>query len=51
MPNDIIIGAESFAVNSVEKLDDIVSRYNGKTVSLLVYRNERYININLDVDN
>ena len=51
LPNDIIIGAESFAVNSVEKLDDIVSRYNGKTVSLLVYRNERYININLDVDN
>ena len=51
LPNDIIIGAESFAVNSVEKLDDIVSRYNGKSVSLLVYRNERYININLDVDN
>ncbi len=50
LPNDIIIGIESFAVNSAERLNDIVSSHSGKTVSLLVYRNERYININLDVD-
>ncbi len=51
LPNDIIIGVESFAVNSAERLNDIVSSHSGKTVSLLVYRNERYINIDLDVDN
>ena len=51
LPNDIIIGIESFAVNSAERLNDIISSHSGKTVSLLVYRNERYINLNLDVDN
>ena len=51
LPNDIVIGVESFAVNSAERLNDIVSSHSGKTVSLLVYRNERYINLNLDVDN
>lgn len=51
LPNDIIIGVESFAVNSAERLNDIVASHSGKTVSLLVYRNERYINLNLDVDN
>ena len=51
LTNDIIIGVESFAVSSAQQLNEVVSRYNGESVSLLVYRNERYININLDVDN
>ena len=51
LANDIIIGVESFAVSSAEQLNEVVSRYSEESVSLLVYRNERYININLDVDN
>lgn len=51
LPSDIIIGVESFAVDSAEELNDVMARYSGQTVSLLVYRNERFVNVDLDVDN
>ncbi len=50
MVNDIIIGVNSFAVENADTLDSLLKDHNGQTVSLLVYRNERYINIGVNVD-
>ena len=48
--NDIIIGVDSFAVDNVKELEKILSNKKGETVSLLVYRNERYVTIGCQID-
>lgn len=48
--NDIIIGVESFAVENADELTELLEHHSGETVSLLVYRNEKYINIGVDID-
>ncbi len=48
--NDIIIGVDSFAVDNIKELEKILSNKKGETVSLLVYRNERYVTIGCQID-
>lgn len=50
MPNDIIIGIEGIAFGSVNEFEDFLEQYSGRSATLLVYRNERYIDVNFDVD-
>ena len=50
LPTDIIIGIDSVAISDVDSFERVLSEQSGKSVTLLVYRNERYVNINLDVD-
>lgn len=50
LTNDIIIGVDSSAVKDADTLDSLLKDHNGQTVSLLVYRNERYVNIGVNVD-
>lgn len=50
LPTDIIIGIDSVTVSDVASFESVLSEQSGRSVTLLVYRNEKYVNINLDVD-
>lgn len=48
--NDIIIGLDSVAVENAEGLEKLLNSKKGETVSLLVYRDERYITVGCQIE-
>ncbi len=50
LTTDIIIGVDGVTISDVDSFESALSEQSGKSVTLLIYRNEKNVNINLDVD-